>query len=143
MNPSASLLTQLRQIVGPPGYLDQATDVEPYLVDHRKLYRGKTPLVLRPDSTEQVSAIMRLCNEARIGVVPVGGNTGYCGGATPSEDGSQIVLSLSRMRRIRSVDPLNYTLIAEAGCVLAEIQAAAAGVDRLFPMSLGSDRSGE
>jgi FAD/FMN-containing dehydrogenase len=141
MNPNASLLTELRKIVGPSGYLEQPSDVEPFLVDHRKLYRGATPLVLRPDSTAQVSAIMRLCNEARVGVVPVGGNTGYCGGATPSEDGSQIVLSLSRMRRIRTVDPLNYTMIAEAGCVLAEIQAAAAAVDRLFPMSLGSEGS--
>jgi FAD/FMN-containing dehydrogenase len=141
MNPSTSLLAELRTLVGPNGYLDQPGDVEPFLVDHRKLYRGATPLVLRPDSTEQVSAIMRLCNEARVGVVPVGGNTGYCGGATPSEDGSQIVLSLSRMRRIRAVDPLNYTMIAEAGCVLAEVQAAAASVDRLFPMSLGSEGS--
>ena len=99
------------------------------------------PLVLRPDSTEQVAAIMKLCNEARIGVVPVGGNTSYCGGATPSSDGSQIVLSLARMRRIRTLDPANYTMIAEAGCVLAEIQAAAASVDRLFPMSLGSEGS--
>jgi FAD/FMN-containing dehydrogenase len=138
---NASLLADLRRVVGPQGYLDQAADIEPYLVDHRQLYRGATPLVLRPDSTEQVSNIMRLCNEARVGVVPVGGNTGYCGGATPSEDGSQIVLSLSRMRRIRSIDPLNYTMIAEAGCVLAEVQAAAAAVDRLFPMSLGSEGS--
>ena len=85
MTPNASLLAELRRIVGPQGYLEQAADVEPFLVDHRKLYRGATPLVLRPDSTEQVSAIMRLCNEARVGVVPVGGNTGYCGGATPSD----------------------------------------------------------
>jgi FAD/FMN-containing dehydrogenase len=141
MSPSNALLADLRRVVGPQGYLDAAADVEPYLVDHRKLYRGATPLVLRPDSTEQVSAIMRLCNEARVGVVPVGGNTGYCGGATPSEDGAQIVLSLARMRRVRSVDPLNYTMIAEAGCVLAEVQAAAASVDRLFPMSLGSEGS--
>lgn len=138
---NSSLLAELRRIVGPQGYLEQAVDIEPYLVDHRKLYRGATPLVLRPDSTEQVSAILRMCNEARVGVVPVGGNTSYCGGATPSEDGSQIVLSLARMRRIRSVDPLNYTMIAEAGCVLAEVQAAAASVDRLFPMSLGSEGS--
>ncbi|WP_129781662.1 FAD-binding oxidoreductase [Peristeroidobacter soli] len=141
MSITHSLLADLRRIVGPQGYLDQATDIEPFLVDHRKLYRGATPLVLRPDSTGQVSAIMRMCNEARVGVVPVGGNTSYCGGATPSEDGSQIVLSLARMRRIRSVDPLNYTMIAEAGCVLAEVQAAAAAVDRLFPMSLGSEGS--
>src|SRR5215510_5966746 len=141
MSLSTSLLADLRRVVGPQGYLDQAVDIEPFLVDHRKLYRGATPLVLRPDSTEQVSNIMRLCNEARVGVVPVGGNTSYCGGATPSSDGSQIVLSLARMRRIRTLDPANYTMIAEAGCVLAEIQAAAASVDRLFPMSLGSEGS--
>ena len=141
MSITSSLLAGLRRIVGPQGYLDQAADIAPYLLDHRKLYRGATALVLRPDSTEQVSAIMRLCNEARVGVVPVGGNTSYCGGATPSEDGSQIVLSLARMRKIRSIDPLNYTMIAEAGCVLAEVQAAAASVDRLFPMSLGSEGS--
>jgi len=134
-------LNQLRAIVGPAGYLDQAADVEPFTVDHRHLYHGATPLVLRPDDTEQVAAILRLCHEAGIGVVPVGGNTSYCGGATPSEDGSQIVVSMSRMRRIRSVDPLNYTMIAEAGCVLAQVQAAAADVDRLFPLSLGSEGS--
>ena len=141
MNPSTSLLSELRRVVGPHGYFDRASDIEPFLVDHRKLYRGATALVLRPDSTEQVSAILRLCNEARVGVVPVGGNTGYCGGATPSEDGSQIVVSLARMRRVRAVDPSNYTMTAEAGCVLAEVQAAAAAVDRLFPMSLGSEGS--
>jgi FAD/FMN-containing dehydrogenase len=141
MGINSSLLADLRRAVGPQGYLDQAADIEPYLVDHRKLYRGATPLVLRPGSIEQVSAIMRMCNEARVGVVPVGGNTGYCGGATPSEDGSQVVLSLARMRKIRAIDPLNYTMIAEAGCVLAEVQAAAASVDRLFPMSLGSEGS--
>jgi FAD/FMN-containing dehydrogenase len=139
--PSAAFLDHLRSIVGPQGYFDQPDDVAPYIVDHRKLYRGATPLVLRPDSTAQVSAIMRACYEARIGVVPVGGNTGYCGGATPSADGSQIVLSLARMRRVRAVDPHNYTMIAEAGCVLADVQAAAAAVDRLFPLSLGSDGS--
>jgi FAD/FMN-containing dehydrogenase len=141
MTLSPSLLNDLRRVVGPHGHLDQPGDIEPFLVDHRKLYRGATPLVLRPDSTEQVSAIMRLCNEARVGVVPVGGNTGYCGGATPSGDGSQIVVSMARMRRIRCVDPLNYAMIAEAGCVLAEVQAAAAAADRLFPMSLGSEGS--
>jgi FAD/FMN-containing dehydrogenase len=136
-----AILDRLRAIVGPHGFLDRPSDVEPFLIDHRKLYHGATALVLRPDSTEQVTATMKLCNEARIGVVPVGGNTSYCGGATPSSDGSQIVLSLARMRRIRTLDPANYTMIAEAGCVLAEIQAAAASVERLFPMSLGSEGS--
>src|SRR5690606_4937535 len=85
--------------------------------------------------------ILRLCNEERIGVVPIGGNTSYCGGATPSADGNQIVVSLARMRRIRSIDPDNFPLIAEAGCVLQEVQEAAAAVDRLFPLSLGSEGS--
>lgn len=141
MKPSPALLDRLRAIVGAQGYLDQPGDIAPYTTDHRKLYRGSTPLVLRPDSTAQVADILRLCNEAIVGVVPVGGNTGYCGGTAPSEDGSQIVLSMARMRRIRALDPLNFTLTAEAGCVLAEVQAAAASVDRLFPMSLGSEGS--
>jgi FAD/FMN-containing dehydrogenase len=98
-------------------------------------------LVLRPDSTAQVAEILKACNEARVGVVPIGGNTSYCGGATPSEDGSQIALSMARMRRVRAVDPHNYTMIAEAGCVLADVQAAAAAADRLFPLSLGSEGS--
>jgi FAD/FMN-containing dehydrogenase len=136
-----AIIAKLREIVGPAGYLDQPVDLEPFLTDHRKLYRGATPLVLRPDRTEQVSAILATCNDAGIGVVPVGGNTSYCGGATPSEDGSQVVLSLSRMRRIRKIDAANYTLIAEAGCLLADVQAAAASADRLFPMSLGSEGS--
>ena len=97
--------------------------------------------MLRPDSTEQVAAIMKLCNEARIGVVPVGGNTSYCGGATPSATARRSCCPSracgASARSIRA----NYTMIAEAGCVLAEIQAAAASVDRLFPMSLGSEGS--
>lgn len=141
MSIPSSVIEALRRIVGPQGYLDQPTDLEPFLVDHRRLYRGATPLVLRPNSTEQVSAILKTCNDAGVGVVPVGGNTGYCGAATPSSDGSQIVLSLARMRRIRNIDPQNYTLIAEAGCVLAEVQSAAEAVDRLFPLSLGSEGS--
>lgn len=137
----AESLERLRAIVGPLGYLDQRGDIEPYTIDHRKLFHGATPLVLRPDSTEQVAAILRLCNDAGIGVVPVGGNTSYCGGATPSADGSQVVVSLARMRRVRAVDPLNYTMIVEAGCVLAQAQSAAAAADRLFPLSLGSEGS--
>ena len=139
--PSAELLDRLRSIVGPQGYLDQPFDVAPFTVDHRKLYQGATSIVLRPDSTQQVAAILKACNDAKVGVVPVGGNTGYCGGATPSEDGSQVVLSMARMRRVRRVDADNYTMVAEAGCVLADVQTAAASADRLFPLSLGSEGS--
>ena len=136
-----AVLETLQTLVGPAGFLDRPADIEPFTVDHRQLYRGATPLVLRPDSTRQVSAILKLCNDHGVGVVPVGGNTSYCGGATPDEDGSQVVVSMSRMRRIRSVDPLNYAITVEAGCVLAEVQAAASAVDRLFPLSLGSEGS--
>ncbi len=136
-----AVLDDLRRIVGSSGYFDREIDIEPFTVDHRKLYRGTTPLVLRPSSTEQVSQILRTCNDAGVGVVPVGGNTSYCGAATPSADGTQVVVSLARMRRIRALDPDNFALIAEAGCVLAEVQNAAASVDRLFPLSLGSEGS--
>jgi FAD/FMN-containing dehydrogenase len=141
MSIPTSILDRLRSVVGPHGYLDLPADIEPFTVDHRKLYRGSTPLVLKPADTQQVSNILKICYEASLGVVPVGGNTGYCGAATPSSDGSQVVVSLARMRRVRAVDPDNYTLIAEAGCVLAEVQAAAEAVDRLFPLSLGSEGS--
>ncbi|HEX2585536.1 MAG TPA: FAD-binding oxidoreductase [Steroidobacteraceae bacterium] len=134
-------LDQLRAIVGPQGFYEAAADIEPYLTDHRKLFRGTTPLVLRPASTDEVSRILKLCNEHKVGVVPVGGNTGYCGGTAPSEDGSQIVVSLARLKKVRNVDPLNNTMTVEAGCVLADVQQAAANVDRLFPLSLGSEGS--
>jgi FAD/FMN-containing dehydrogenase len=139
MNAATKLIDQLRELAGPGGALEEPQLIAPYLVDHRKLYRGNSPIVLRPDSTERIAAIMKLCYEQGVGVVPVGGNTSYCGGATPSEDGSQIVLSLARMRRIRAVDALNYTLTADAGCLLVDIQNAANSVDRFFPMSLGSE----
>jgi len=141
MTLSPNILERLRDIVGPDGALEQPADVEPYLIDQRKLYRGKTPLVMRPNSTAQVASILKLCYESGIGVVPSGGNTGYCGGATPSPDGTQVVVSLSRMRKIRNLDALNYTLTCEAGCVLQEIQAAAETADRYFPLSLGSEGS--
>jgi FAD/FMN-containing dehydrogenase len=138
---SAAILDRLRTLAGAEGYLDQPTDIAPYVVDHRKLYRGVTPLVLRPATTQQVSDILTLCYAENIPVVPSGGNTGYCGGATPSDDGSQVVLSLSRMRKVRSVDALNYTMTVEAGCVLAELQSTAEQADRYLPLSLGSEGS--
>jgi D-lactate dehydrogenase (cytochrome) len=133
--------SRLREIVGPQGFLEQPGDVERYVVDYRKLYRGATPLVLRPSSTAEVASILRLCCEAGIGVVPSGGNTGYCGGATPSAGGDQVVVSLSRMDAVRSVDALNYTITCEAGCVLADVQDAADAADRYFPLSLGAEGS--
>ena len=97
--------------------------------------------MLRPGSTSEVSQILAVANEARIGVVPQGGNTGLVGGQTPSPDGSQVVLSLSRLTRVRDVDAAGGTMIVEAGVTLADAQAAADGADRLFPLSLPSQGS--
>jgi FAD/FMN-containing dehydrogenase len=128
-------------ILGADDWLTQPSAVEPYLVDHRRLYRGRALGVALPRSVEQISKLLASCNGQRVAVVPQGGNTSYCGGATPDESGSQIVLSLQRLNRIRSIDPLNYSLIAEAGCVLADVQGKADEAERFFPLSLGSEGS--
>jgi FAD/FMN-containing dehydrogenase len=129
----------LIDILGSDGVLADAADIAPYLIDHRKLYQGRALAVILPRTVEQISRVLRFCNEHRIGVVPHGGNTGYCGGATPDETGNEIVVSMRRLNRIRSVDPLNYSLVAEAGCILAEVQRAADEAGRFFPLSLGSE----
>jgi FAD/FMN-containing dehydrogenase len=135
-----TLLTRLREIIG-PAVLTAPQDTAPFLTDHRQLYQGRTSAVVLPSSTEQVSAVMRLCNDLGVSVVPQGGNTSYCGGATPDATGNSIVLGLHRMNRIRSVDAANFALTAEAGCTLASVQQAATDADRLFPLSLGSEGS--
>ena len=134
-------LEALRALLGPGGFLEARPDVEPFLTDFRGLYRGSTPLVALPASTQQVAGLVRLCAAERIGIVPHGGNTSYCGGATPRESGREIVVSLRRMNRIRALDPQNYSVTVEAGCVLASLQEAAERAGRLFPMSLGSEGS--
>ena len=134
-------IAQLKALLGPAGYLEDAHDIEAVLTDHRRLYRGATPLVALPSSTAEVAELVRLCADSGIGIVPHGGNTSYCGGATPRESGREIVVSLRRMRQVRNLDPLNYSITVEAGCVLAGVQRAASEVDRLFPLSLGSEGS--
>jgi FAD/FMN-containing dehydrogenase len=134
-----ALLDRLRAIVGPAGHIDDPADMESYVAEWRGRYRGVTPLVLRPATTQELSDVMRTCAEAGVPVVPQGGNTGLVGGSIPSADGSEILISLSRMNKIREMDPLNYTVTVEAGCVLQTLQQAAAEVDRLFPLSLGAE----
>ena len=135
------MLQAFEDILGADGWLTQPSDVEPFLTDHRRLYHGRALGVAVPRTIEQISRLLACCNEQRIGIVPHGGNTGYCGGATPDESGTQLVLSLKRLNRLRSIDPLNYSLVAEAGCVLADVQNAAEEAERLFPLSLGSEAS--
>jgi FAD/FMN-containing dehydrogenase len=137
--PDLHTLGELKGAVGSGAWLDTPEAVAPYLTDFRRLYHGATPLVLQPRSVEEVAQILRICNREEVAVVPHGGNTSYCGGATPDEAGSQIVLSLRRLNRVRQIDATNYSMIIEAGCTLAEAQNAAREAERLFPLSLGSE----
>jgi FAD/FMN-containing dehydrogenase len=137
--PSPDVLALFASIVGDKGVLTAAPDLAPYLKEWRDLYSGRTPMVLRPASVSEISAILKLAHEERIALVPQGGNTGLVGGQIPFDTGNEIVLSLDRMKAIRAVDPAGNTLIAEAGAPLKSVQDAAAAVDRLFPLSLGSE----
>ena len=135
----AAALAALKDALGPDGWLEAAADVAPYLTDFRRLYRGAALLVARPKSVAEVRRVVAICARERIGVVPHGGNTSYCGGATPDESGAELVLSLARLNRVREVDATGYALTVDAGCTLAAAQAAAASAGRLFPLSLGSE----
>jgi len=137
--PDLKALGELKAAVGAGCWLETPDDIAPFLSDFRRLYRGATPLVLLPRDVAAVEQILRICNRDSVAVVPHGGNTSYCGGATPDEAGSQIVLSLRRLNRIRHVDAANYSMVIEAGCTLAEAQGAARDAERLFPLSLGSE----
>jgi D-lactate dehydrogenase (cytochrome) len=132
---------RLVQLLGRDAVLSTPADVAPYLEDFRGLYHGATPAVVAPATTADVARLLAWCNDSSIAVVPQGGNTGYCGGATPDASGRQLVLSLRRLNRIRAVDAANFSLTAEAGCVLAQLQAAADQAGRYFPLSLGSEGS--
>src|ERR1043165_8203405 len=99
------------------------------LRDHRALCRGHALAVLAPEDVPAVQRLLAFCNEHRIGAGPQGVNTSYCGGATPDVTSSQVLLSLARLNRVRSVDTANYTLVAEAGCILASLQKSAADAD--------------
>ena len=134
-------LEHLRSAVGAANVLTDESDLAPYVVDARRRYRGGALCVARPATTAQVSQVLTLCHEAGVAVVPQGGNTGMCGGATPRAERDSVVLALGRMNRVRAVDPLNNTIAVDAGCTLAAVQAEAAAVGRLFPMSLGSEGS--
>jgi len=134
-------LDRITKIVGENGFIAERAAMEPYLEETRGIYHGAARLVVRPAATVEVAEIVRLCAAARIPIFPQGGNTGLCGGAVPDADGSGILLSLGRMNRVRAIDAVNFTITAEAGCVLAEVQSAAEKADRLFPLSLGAEGS--
>jgi FAD/FMN-containing dehydrogenase len=138
---ASAVQERLRALLGADSVLTDPEDCAPFLVDHLGHCRGRALAVVQPRSVAQVAQVLALCEAERIGVVPHGGNTSYCGGAIPDESGRELVLSLRRLNRIRSVDADNYSLVAEAGCVLAQVQAAADAAQRFFPLSIGSQGS--
>jgi len=136
-----TFLEALAAIVGESNVLAGESDTAPYVTDWRKQYRAAAEGVVRPATTAEVSAVVRSCVESGVAIVPQGGNTGLCGGSVPTGTRREIVLSLARLNRIRELDARNDTVTAEAGCVLAEIQRAAAAADRLFALSLAAEGS--
>jgi FAD/FMN-containing dehydrogenase len=138
---SRPIQQELTALLTPHALLTQPSDIESLVEDFRHLYRGVPAAVVQPDSTAQVATLLAWCHERRIGVVPQGGNTGYCGGATPDESGTQVLLSLRRLNKIRRVDAANFSITVEAGVLLVEVQRAAEQAQRFFPLSLGSEGS--
>ena len=139
MMPSPETLQSFIAIVGVKNAISNVTDMAPYLREWRDLWPGTSPLVLRPANTDEVSHIMKLAFETNTAIVPQSGNTGLVGGQMPT--GPEILLSLDRMTKIISVDADDYSMTVEAGCILKNVQEAADGVDRLFPLSLASEGS--
>ncbi len=135
------LIDDLERIVGPKAVKTDSRDVEKHVTEWRGMWRGRAAAVVLPENTDQVSRLLQYCNAAGVGVVPQGGNTGLCAGGIPDDSGSQIVLSTARLNRIRAINSDDFSMVAEAGCVLATLQEAARDVDRLFPLSLGAEGS--
>ena len=135
-----SFLDTLRGAVGPAQVLTEG-DLSAWELDWRRRWRGKALAVVRPGSTAEVAAVVRACAAQRVGLVPQGGNTGLVGGGVPDGSGTQVLLSLQRLNRVRTLDKANLTLTAEAGCVLQHVQAAAAAQHLLFPLSLAAEGS--
>ena len=135
------IIDQLKAIVGVQNYIEDTSKMDSYLNDARGLFNGLSPLILKPLNSEMVSAIVTLCNKACIGIVPQGGNTGLVGGSVPSKSGLEVVVSLEKMNKIIDIDPINYTMTLEAGCILSEVQDAARDVGRMFPLSLAAEGS--
>src|SRR3979411_1580234 len=136
---SPELIAQFRGIVGEKYAVTDAADIAPYLTEERDRFHGRSPLVLRPGSTAEVSAICKLATGHGIALVPQGGNTGLVGGQTPHN--GEVVVSTRRMDKIRDLDTASNTMTCEAGVVLQVAQQRASEADRLFPLSLGAEGS--
>jgi FAD/FMN-containing dehydrogenase len=135
------LLEKLKTIVGDNGWTSDAETLEPHVTERRGAVRGEPSIMVSPSTTDQVAAIIHACAEDGVGVVPQGGNTGLCGGAIPDQSGRQVLLSLSRMDRIRALDAKDNSIIVEAGVILTDVQRAASDAGRFFPLSLAAEGS--
>jgi FAD/FMN-containing dehydrogenase len=140
MSPHTALLEQLRQIVGAPNVLTEG-DLTAWEQDWRKRERGRALAVVRPASTPEVATVVKACAAASVSMVPQGGNTGMVVGSTPDASGTQVVLSLTRMNKVRSLDAGNLTITVDAGCVLQSVQETCEQAGFLFPLSLASEGS--
>ena len=138
---SEELIRQLQAVVGPAGLITDAQAQASYTRDWLGKWQGKVPVVVRPGSTAETAAVVRVCHETHTPIVTQGGNTGMSGGATPDDSGAQVIVSTTRLNQIRAIDPVNNTLTVDAGVILAHAQEAARNVGRLFPLSLGAEGS--
>jgi len=136
-------LQEIRKLLGSSGVIDNPAEMQPYLVSWRNSWEGKTPFIARPADTVQLSEIIKICRREKIPVVPQGGNTGLVGGAVPSPQGDQLVVSLSRMNKIRALDPVGAVVTVEAGVVLQTLQDEADKAGFLFPLSMSSEGSAQ
>ncbi|MBB2163165.1 FAD-binding oxidoreductase [Gluconacetobacter sp. 1b LMG 1731] len=141
--PTADLLARLAALLGPSGILTDSSDIAPYCTDWRSLYHGRAAAVLRPAGTAELAQAVALCAEAGVAMVPQGGNTSMVGGATPDESGRDIVVCLSRMNRVRRIDPLDHTMEIEAGVTLKAAQDAARDAGLMLPLSISSEGSAQ
>ncbi|RJG05702.1 FAD-binding oxidoreductase [Noviherbaspirillum cavernae] len=134
-------LNKCREAIGAAFVLTDPADTAAFLTDWRRRFTGKALAVVRPGSADEVAALVKLCNQFKVPIVPQGGNTGLVLGSVPDESGKAIVLSLNRLNRIRAIDTINNTMTVDAGCILEHVQNAAAQADRLFPLSLAAEGS--
>ena len=140
---SSRLLDAIRAVVGDRGLLTDSNETAAYAEDWRRLYQGRTDAVIRPATTQELAAVVKLCAEAGTPIVPQGGNTSMVGGAVPAEDGSELVLSTARLNHIRDLDPVDMTLTVEAGVTLKAAQIAATEAGCLLPLSISSEGSAQ
>jgi FAD/FMN-containing dehydrogenase len=139
--PSDDALNRLAAVVGEAHAIRDAMAMDGYMREWRAIWYGRSPMVLRPGSSDEVSRILAIANETRTAIVPQSGNTGLCGGQITTDDGHEVLLSLDRMTRIIEIDPGDNTITVEAGAVLKNVQDAADAAGRLFPLSLASEGS--